>query len=241
MAKLSKGRTHIIFHAMKTHHAQEEHFVMRSDFTLLRKVVDLDDGVRKSAGWKLYETRIWNLHAKRMELVAKGFTVVAGANAPKVLSEEVASVKIQSTIKKENQMSFDIKAATTAELLAKYNELSGKSTKRFASRAAGEKQVAALPAKGAPVTTPPTARVVKGKAGSLSTGRKKNDFNVTPTPGKALSKLHPNSLRQQLMDWLKDKEKVSIGAIEKHFDRNMRGVVSKLHAKDWRKIEQVAG
>jgi len=39
---------------------------------------------------------------------------------------------------------FDVKKATTAELVAEYNRLSGKSIKKFSSRAAGEKQVTAL-------------------------------------------------------------------------------------------------
>lgn len=39
---------------------------------------------------------------------------------------------------------FDVKKATTSELVAEYNRLSGKSIKKFSSRAAGEKQVTAL-------------------------------------------------------------------------------------------------
>jgi len=39
---------------------------------------------------------------------------------------------------------FDVKTASTAELVAKYNELTGKSIKKFSSRAAGEKQVSAF-------------------------------------------------------------------------------------------------
>lgn len=42
---------------------------------------------------------------------------------------------------------FDVKKATTSELVAEYNRLSGKSIKKFSSRAAGEKQVSALIAK----------------------------------------------------------------------------------------------
>lgn len=39
---------------------------------------------------------------------------------------------------------FDVKTAKTPELVAEYNRLSGKAIKKFSSRAAGEKQVAAL-------------------------------------------------------------------------------------------------
>lgn len=39
---------------------------------------------------------------------------------------------------------FDVAKVTTAELVAKYNELTGKSIKKFSSRAAGEKQVLAF-------------------------------------------------------------------------------------------------
>lgn len=42
---------------------------------------------------------------------------------------------------------IDIKTAKTAELVAFYNEHTGKSIKKFSSRAAGEKQVAAILAK----------------------------------------------------------------------------------------------
>jgi len=45
---------------------------------------------------------------------------------------------------------FDVKKATTAELVAEYNRLSGKSIKKFSSRAAGEKQVTALLGKALP-------------------------------------------------------------------------------------------
>lgn len=39
---------------------------------------------------------------------------------------------------------FNVKSATTAELVAKYNQLTGKAIKKFSSRAAGEKQVLAF-------------------------------------------------------------------------------------------------
>lgn len=42
---------------------------------------------------------------------------------------------------------FNVQTATTTELVAEYNRLSGKTIKKFSSRAAGEKQVTALLAK----------------------------------------------------------------------------------------------
>lgn len=57
-------------------------------------------------------------------------------------------------------MTFSTTTATTAELVAKYNELSGKTIKKFSSRAAGEKQVEALLAKSHHTDT--AAKAVKG-------------------------------------------------------------------------------
>lgn len=63
-------------------------------------------------------------------------------------------------------MKFDVSTATTAELVVEYNRLSGKSIKKFSSRVAGEKQVAALLAKEgkAPAPAAPAKKAAKPKS-----------------------------------------------------------------------------
>lgn len=60
---------------------------------------------------------------------------------------------------------FNVQTATTTELVAEYNRLSGKTIKKFSSRAAGEKQVTALLAKipKSPVSKAKPPRVAKEK------------------------------------------------------------------------------
>lgn len=62
----------------------------------------------------------------------------------------------------------DIKDMTTAELVAEYNQLTGKNTKRFSTRKAGEKQVAAARGKG----SASTATVKPGKVAKVTRTRK---------------------------------------------------------------------
>lgn len=137
---------------------------------------------------------------------------------------------------------------TTAELIAEYNALTGKSVKRFSSRGAGEKQVSAARERGATQTTAPTGTVVpKGKKGKAKirkvrgaasaekTGRPASSFTVKLTTTKASSKPNSKSARRELIAWLeglKD-QSATIDRIDEKFGRNMRGVVNKLAAVGW--------
>ena len=129
---------------------------------------------------------------------------------------------------------MDLKSLSTAALISLYNEKSGKSIKKFSSRAAGEKQVTALLAK-APSAPAAPARKVKGAAGAANAGRPKGSFIVKLTRDKAKSSPQKDSLRGQLIEWLDGltNKSATIEAIEKKFDRNMRGVVNKLIETKW--------
>lgn len=139
-----------------------------------------------------------------------------------------------------------IKEMKTADLIALYNQLTGKSIKKFSSRAAGEKQVAAAQAKHGAAK----GKIIKGASGGKN-GRPKLSFAVQLTEEKAKSKPHRASARAALIGWLRDQKltvegKAVIGAsietIESHFKRKMRGVVQKLIEKNWlKRIEIVVG
>lgn len=151
---------------------------------------------------------------------------------------------------------MNIKTLSTKDLVALYNKLSGKAIKKFSSRAAGEKQVAALLAKCSPasilgaekslqpaaVPAPVVARVVKGAASAEAVGRPKANFDVTLTAAAAISKPNSLSLRRQLITDLAAAkgQTISIAAIESKFGRNMRGVVQKLRDKHWVTTTQAA-
>lgn len=149
-----------------------------------------------------------------------------------------------------------VRALKTPELVTLYNRLTGKSIKKFSSRATGEKQVIkALAA--SPAATPPTphplpqgtVRNVRGASSGGKNGRPKSKFIVQLTEDKAKSKPQKSSDRQALIDWLKSKGTIqhggedlahaaSIDSIETHFAKRMRGVVQKLLEKNWlRRIE----
>lgn len=123
----------------------------------------------------------------------------------------------------------EIKSAKTAALLAFYNTATGKSIKRFATRAAAEKQCLALIPKGARAVTGSTS-----SNGGSKLGRPKATFKVKAN-SEGKSKVGAKSLRRQLLDWLKDQpaKTASIEAIEAQFGRNMRGVVDKLEEVKW--------
>jgi hypothetical protein len=158
--------------------------------------------------------------------------------------------------------SEDVAKMTTQELIELYNRLTNKSIKRFSSRVAGEQQVlraiagskasATASAAAQPESTkqptaaparPVAVRTVKGKASASGTGRPVLDFKVKLTESSAKSSPHKESLRQQLIEWLKKRDEpvATIDAIERHFNRNMRGVVRKLVEVNWlQRIEDKA-
>lgn len=138
-------------------------------------------------------------------------------------------------------MTFAVNTATTKELIAKYNQLTGKSIKKFSSRAAGERQVLAAMANSiATATKLPSPRKIKGHASAEAVGRPIKDFTVTLN-AQGSSRPNAVSARRQLLEWLKTlpSKTASIGAIEAHFERNMRGVVGKLRAKNWLTVKEV--
>ena len=138
-----------------------------------------------------------------------------------------------------------IKAATTAQLVARYNKLTGKSITRFATRANAERRVMQLEkikAKGdgkvvvsdtvvvKAMKTSPKPRKIKGAAGAAPAGRPSKEFDVKLLAACPV-KLHENSLRQQVKTWLaKQKGTASIAAINTAFNRKMNGVVAKMAA-----------
>lgn len=128
-----------------------------------------------------------------------------------------------------------VKQMKSSEMVKLYNERTGKSIKRFSSRAAGERLLlAALSAQPSATRVSPRARLVRGSA-SRKIGRPTKNFLVTTLPAdKAASKLHDKGLRKQLIDYLATcNGKATIEAIDKHFKRNMRGVVNKLVETKW--------
>lgn len=145
----------------------------------------------------------------------------------------------------------EVRALKTPALVALYNKLTGKSVKKFSSRATGEKQV--LKALAAQPATPQlpqgTVRTVRGASSGGKNGRPKAKYIVQLTEDKAKSKPQKGSDRQALIDWLKSKGTIqhngtelphaaSIESIETHFNKRMRGVVQKLLEKFWlRRIE----
>lgn len=146
-----------------------------------------------------------------------------------------------------------IRALKTPELVALYNRLTGKSIKKFASRAAGEKQTIKAQASSSPPAVPAlpqgTVRTVRGSSTGGKNGRPKSKYIVQLTEDKAKSKPQKASDRHALIEWLKSKGAIhhggeelshaaSIDSIEAHFNKRMRGVVQKLLEKHWlRRIE----
>lgn len=149
-----------------------------------------------------------------------------------------------------------VKALSTAELIAKYNALTNKSIKKFSSRAAGERQVLAALARRTettPASTPAVTTVTRAIKGAASgrNGRPKASYIVVLTEEKAKSKPHEKSDRAALIAHLKtcepfqyNNERLThaawIEVIEKHFAKRMRGVVQKLIEKGWLRRIDVA-
>lgn len=151
-----------------------------------------------------------------------------------------------------------VKSLSTPDLVALYNRLTGKSIKGFHTRSKGEQQVLAELAK-QPKAAPPSeakpkasVRTVNGSASAGKTGRPRASFIVVLTEEKGTSKPQKNSVRSQLMEWLRGREPFQfkgerliraarIEDAEAHFRRPLRGVVQKLIEKSWvKRIEVTA-
>lgn len=146
----------------------------------------------------------------------------------------------------------EIKEATTAELLKAYNSATGRSIKKFSSRAAAEKQTTAALSKDTAAVidsarrsiTRSTARLVKGKIGSKK-GRPKTEFKVKLRSGgnggkykrRDGSKMHvrSKSIRRVLISWMETQpgKTATAAAIDAQFRRDMRGVIRQLLDAGW--------
>lgn len=80
MAKVAFGKFRVMWNAVRCNKdGTEEHYLMRSDRTLLK----LDaDAAGNSKGWRVERRRILDLTAVRMELMRQNFLVGAGKLAP---------------------------------------------------------------------------------------------------------------------------------------------------------------
>jgi hypothetical protein len=149
-----------------------------------------------------------------------------------------------------------VKALSTAELVAKYNALTNKNVKRFATRADGERRVLAAIAQAAAAIAPPapsvvTARAVRGSASAGRTGRPKVNYIISLNTDAGKSKPQADSDRMKLINWLKEHgatmqvdnvrytHAAKIEDVERHFQKRMRGVVQKLMEKNWLKRIEV--
>jgi len=136
-----------------------------------------------------------------------------------------------------------VKSATTSELLAVYNKLTGNAVKKFSSRAAGEKQVLAAFKK---FEASGTKTTVRGKSGE-SRGRPATDALVTLTEEKGESKLQAESARTKILEFLRGQpgKKALVSEIATHLklrgvEGNVRGYLGKLSEKSWITVELVA-
>jgi hypothetical protein len=83
----------------------------------------------------------------------------------------------------------DLTKLTNAELVDKYNELTGKAIKKFSSRAAGEKQVAAfMAAKGKTSDSKASPTKAKGKAQTKPAKPTKSDATTLVGQVKSIAK-----------------------------------------------------
>jgi hypothetical protein len=248
MAKLTARGRRVVWRAEKTTLGQTLRFAMRSDYTLLIRPHGM--------GWKFFEAKVYDMTARRKAFEVDGYKILMGdGSEPKafrplqdqsIISSEQQVAKSLSNSKESSIMytKESVKDASTADLIAAYNKLTGKAVKKFASRDKAEAQVLKAQAKGEqpapkakgakqPKATKP--RKVSGNAGATQTGRPKGSFIVKLTETKASSKPNPSSLRTQVIELLRkrDDNSASIEQLEKQFNRNMRGVVGKLIQVKW--------
>lgn len=151
-----------------------------------------------------------------------------------------------------------LKLLSTKDLLAKYNELTGKSIKRFSSRDAGEKQTLAAmtaakpaaakkPKKVAAETTTITAPAetvaaaqVKVMKENATQGRPNLDYKIELSEGVA--KVRDSSLRGKIMAYLRTAgtpKQVALSALVTMFGVEAKGAVQKLTQTKWlRRIDE---
>ena len=227
MARLIISESHIMWFALKGNAS----YAMRSDRVLLIREQPAA-GQRKAAhvGWQVAERKVMDFTKLRLDLVAKGFMITREVKVNENSfqleakgSESLCSSNSDSTTTKNGETEMDMKTLTTAQLVEQYNKATGKSIKKFASRAKGEAQLAkALAA----ATPKPQPRTVRGSASAQPAGRPKKNFVVKATGGGNL-KLTGVSLRRQAMLFIEGSknQSASLDELNAKFDRNMNGVV----------------
>ena len=152
-------------------------------------------------------------------------------------------------IKKEIEMikSSEIKTAPTGELVKAYNELSGKSIKKFSSRAAGEKQVAKLLDSSTEEGTEMPTKASKTKANGKpkkTNGKPKREraaatTKVQLTVGNGQGRLNATSMRTKIVEYMKQnygQKAVEIDELSKAMKIEARPYVTKLAMFGWVKM-----
>lgn len=260
---ISKKHCVILWEVFRGSEVTGSSYALRSDSMLFTK--HTFEG--KTSGWR--QDRAWPItqsQEKLQALLTDGFKLISeiALQGEVIITEETAHKPLpenapQQKITLCSELLFnhpnpkgtdmftaeELKALSTSDLVAAYTRLTGKIIKRFATRAKGEAQVLKAQNKTEPPAPKAKAktRKVNGAAGVPSVGRPVKDFNVRiMSETNAESKPNSTSLRRQLLDWLekKDGKTATLSAIEKHFDRNMRGVIGKLEEKKWLKRSAIA-
>lgn len=118
------------------------------------------------------------------------------------------------------------------DLLALYNRLANKKTKRFESRAKGEAAVTKLLVLREDSAPLPEPRTVAKLTGDVQKGRPNMEFTVTKTTGR--TKVQAGSLRGKILADIGDKT-VSVKELQEKFGIPTRGAIQKLIVTGWLK------
>jgi hypothetical protein len=134
---------------------------------------------------------------------------LVGVSDSAQVAQRLGNLKINpATIEKEIEMlkRSEVKIAKTTELVAAYNQITGKAIKKFANRAAGEKQLLKLlPQEESEMATKTNG---KGKGKTKVKSTKPRAARVTFTKAQVVAaggegRLNATSLRQQVIDCMK--------------------------------------
>ncbi len=278
-AVIKRGRktARVMWNAFrKAKDGTEQRYIMRSDYAVLYMKLEANGN---STGWVLDHRHELDMGAFRKRLVGLGFIIGRGGELPAEpkpeVGQEVSRIPTLSEIinsqpelvlkqppKKgtRTMTQHNLKILSAVELVALYNKATGKSIKRFANRAAGERlTLAALSAPAGtsaaraarkaktPVAKPEAtltapSRKVNGTAGGKSkVGRPVIPFIITLSEADKKANLQKNSARQKVVDWLKEQKggSATIAQLEEKFGdvKNIRAVVAKLVATGWAKMK----
>lgn len=265
MAKTTAKNFRIVWNASrKSKSGAEELYVMRSDFAVLHKTITASG---KSDGWKLDHRHELDMGAFRKRLIGLGFVIGKGGDLPAKVAEEVSRIPTLSEIISsqsdsladdnqtqkgtEKMTQHNLKILSNKELVVLYNQASGKTIKRFSTRAVGERLTAAALAVPSPITPAGSAKKkahyvpkssakaqkANGSGSKGKIGRPAIQFSVKLTADEAKSNLQKQSSRQKVVDWLKEQKggTATIAQLEEKFGK-VRGVVTKLAFVGWVKV-----